>query len=186
MHFRFKAVSQLRIRPKRLVVVRILSPCGGGKLKRCPKCGADNPNSAWRCQSCGASLFWTLPGLGISSKTRRNPVRWLVLPLILAVIAISFFLMAPLYSSTIVVHVDSTHLVQTVHYRLYIDGDQRAEGDLAPGQTITWTLQYRFSPISSKSIVVSAMATGGALGDTQDERQLTIADDSTYEITLRV
>lgn len=100
-------------------------------------------------------------------------------------IIIGLILIAPFSNATVIIHIHSTHLVQTVHYRLYVDDAQQAEGDLTAGQTVTWTLRHPFSILDNK-ITASVMATGGALGDTHDDHQLTIADGSTYEITLTV
>jgi hypothetical protein len=116
----------------------------------------------------------------------KHPVRDVGLTVIGIVILAAFFLLFPFFTSTLIVNVHSEHIVNTVHYRLYINGAQQAEGDLAAGDTMIWTLYHRFSLLDSSTITVSVMATGGALGDTQDAKQLTIADGSTYEITLNV
>jgi len=158
----------------------------------CKYCGAENPRVKIYCGECGERLgkrsrswkdlaYWNLSP---EEKRRRNlyGVIGLILFLLIAIMFIPFL------DSTFTVHVNSNHLLTQVHYYLYINGDQRADGILNPGDGITWTLAYHYAWQFSNehTATISATGIGGALGDTNDEETLKIVSGNSYELTLTV
>ena len=156
----------------------------------CPYCGADNVDGSRFCRSCGKEL---LAGPRKTSSHPHPSNQWensakvIVGVAIVAIIIILAALALPVQECTLKVTVRSTHLLYSVDYVLYVDGEQRATGTLAPGESIIWTMSYHFPLLpSSKEIVISATSTGGGFGTQTDIESLPVADGNVYYVTLTI
>jgi hypothetical protein len=136
----------------------------------CPKCGVENPVGDF-CGSCGQRLtasIQTTPEMLNKQKgeSRKRTIK--IIAIVVVAVAISIFILsfAPILSEKVVVTIHSDRPYNDVHYLLIINGDIKAEGDLAPGGSdiVSFTLNY---PIinEGKTAIVSAAATDGAYGD---------------------
>jgi hypothetical protein len=154
----------------------------------CPKCGVENPVGDF-CGSCGqrlAASIQTTPEMLNKQKgeSRRRTIK--IIAIVVVAVAISIFVLsfAPILSEKVVVTIHSDRPYNDVHYLLIINGDIKAEGDLAPGGSdiVSFTLNY---PIinEGKTAIVSAAATDGAYGDFV---YITLQEGSTQSVIMSI
>ena len=163
--------------------------------KQCPRCGAVQNSWNWYCQECRQSfipskLEYIVP---YDQATRERVHRGYVMKkwgmaLGAAALLLIVLMFLPLCSSNLTVTVHSTHLTQTVHYQILVNGQLKEEGDITAGNTIHWTIPYQYPWAFSgqQSIEIKGTGIGGGLGDTSDSHSLVVMDGKTYSITLNV
>jgi flagellar basal body-associated protein FliL len=91
-------------------------------------------------------------------------------------------------SAQVIVTIHSTHSIFHVHYVLYLNSDQKAEGDIAAhSSTIqTITLVWPEDQTGLFSAVVLATSSGGGFGDKSNQAIITPVNNGTYPVTLNV
>jgi hypothetical protein len=104
------------------------------------------------------------------------------------IILVAMFAFLPLMTSTLNVTVHSTHLTQTVHYQVLVNGQLKEEGEITAGNTIYWNIPYQFPWAFSgqQSIEIKGTGIGGGLGDTSDSHSLVVMNGKAYSVTLNV
>lgn len=91
-------------------------------------------------------------------------------------------------SATVIVTIQSDHLLFSVDYSLYLNGVLKATGTLNAGSATTKTITHSFLTgiTTTTAVVVLATSTGGGFGDESDQRTLTVANGGTYTVTLTI
>jgi len=89
-------------------------------------------------------------------------------------------------SGTLVVTVQSDHLLVTVTYRVFLDGALRDEGTLEPGQYVEYTFPLAWMSDSCQSHQASADSTGGGLGPESDSEVVSVCSGTTEHVTLTI
>jgi predicted nucleic acid-binding Zn ribbon protein len=115
---------------------------------KCPKCHAEVPDGAEFCDKCGKRLV----------KNSRNKFLVPVIVIVVAIILILAILaLAPIGTARVIVTVHSDHLMNT-NCTVYLDGVERASGNLEPGASFTHDLSVGLEKgIFERSTVVVAM-----------------------------
>jgi len=119
--------------------------------------------------------------------TRRVFVIAIVIVIIiLAILAVSWTV--PMQSASIVVTIQSSHILNAVNYDLYLNGVSVATGSIAAGSSVSQVLTSQFTIWQSGNynVVVLATSTGGGLGATSDQQTITLSSGGSYPITLNV
>ncbi|MDD1770098.1 MAG: zinc ribbon domain-containing protein [Methanomassiliicoccales archaeon] len=161
-----------------LVFVR---PEGAQTTTVCPSCGASNPQGAANCGSCGKNFADEIAAIRKRERTRLTiAISAIVIALIL------FALFVPYNHATLLVTVHSTHDTETVHYFIYVNGEQRGEGDMPSGYSGTWTIECGWSNTGSNTMTVQTTSTGGGLGPVQDSKTISASAGGVYSISLNV
>jgi hypothetical protein len=91
-------------------------------------------------------------------------------------------------SASIVVTIQSSHILNAVNYDLYLNGVSVATGSIAAGSSVSQVLTSQFTIWQSGNynVVVLATSTGGGLGATSDQQTITLSSGGSYPITLNV
>ncbi|HVO78244.1 MAG TPA: hypothetical protein VMS79_05185, partial [Methanomassiliicoccales archaeon] len=87
--------------------------------------------------------------------------------------------------ATLEVTVVSTQTTETVHYSLYVNGQLRGEGDMAPNNETIWTLEVGWSNTGSSTFTVTTDSVGGAT-PVHDSKTVTADVGGFYRLTLTV
>lgn len=156
-------------------------PEGAQTNKVCPSCGASNLQGAATCGSCGKNLAAEITAI---RKRERNRVTIAILVVVIAILMFALFV--PYNHATLKVTLSSTETIVPVHYSINVNGVQRAEGDIPPGNETTWTIEYGWSNTGSNSVTVQTISTGGGLEPVQDSKTITVSAGGLYSISLNV
>jgi predicted nucleic acid-binding Zn ribbon protein len=146
---------------------------------KCPTCGADALEGAEFCDKCGKRLI-------------KRPRSKFLIPVIVIIVVIVLILailaLAPIGTATVIVTVYSTHTVYTIHYTVYLNGAERASGDLAPGASFTHDLSVGLGKgiFEKSTIVVLATSTGGGFGAVSDQQTVSLGNGESVSVTLNV
>jgi len=91
-------------------------------------------------------------------------------------------------SATVLATVHSTHSLFSVHYILYMDGVEEAQGDLAAGSSITHSIyvSFLYGVHNYTTVTVLATSTGGGFGATSDQANISVVNGETYPVTLNI
>jgi hypothetical protein len=91
-------------------------------------------------------------------------------------------------SALVVVTIHSTHSIFEVHYVLYLDSNQKAEGDIAAHSSViqTMTLVFPENQTGLYKAVILATSSGGGLGNKSDQVVVTPVNNGTYPVTLNI
>jgi hypothetical protein len=91
-------------------------------------------------------------------------------------------------SATVLATVQSTHLINSVHYTLSLNGFEKAQGDLTAGSSAThWMTVNFFYGVNNYTIVtVLASSTGGEFGAVNDQFTGNLVNGQTYPVTLNI
>lgn len=173
----------------------------GRWTKVCPRCGVTNGWTVTYCVECGQSLraadmedvmpydestrktFQEVHG----KKLQRTLRRWSYLMAVVIVIILLSLMFAPLSTSTLNVAVSPSSLTQSEHYEIRIDGGFVAQGDIAPGSIVIWTIPYHFAwAFSGQHYITVEAALGDGTGDHVASRSFTVNDGGTYSVTLNL
>jgi hypothetical protein len=84
--------------------------------------------------------------------------------------------------------VQSTHLINSVHYTLSLNGVEKAQGDLAAGRSAThWiTVNFSYGVNNYTTVTVLATSTGGEFGATSNQFTGNLVTGQTYPVTLNI
>jgi ribosomal protein L40E len=155
-------------------------PEGAQTNKVCPSCGASNLQGAANCGSCGKNFADEITAI---RKRERNRMTIAILAVVITILMFALFV--PYNHATLKVTLSSTETIVTVHYHIYVNGVQRAEGDMPPGNETTWTIEYGWSNTGSNSVTVQTTSTGEQ-GLVQDSKTITVSAGGIYSISLNV
>lgn len=165
---------------------------GSGDPMRCNRCGGNIPDNSRFCAYCGQQ-FYAQNNMQFNQPSwqrKQGSSAWKgVLAVVVLLIALYLGAMyLPVCDTTLNVKVSSSHILYSVHYQLLVNGVVREEGNLGPGASYIWTLDYKFpwAFTGQQSIVIKGTGTGGGLGDTSDSHSLTVVDGQTYSVTLNI
>jgi ribosomal protein S27AE len=173
--------------------VRLERSWWGGKL--CPRCGLINGIFNMRCQACKQSLNESEIANVIpydqttrAKVHRRYTLKVLAIVPIVLITLVLIFAILPTNASYFQVTVHSTHLTQTVHFQILINGNEVQEGDITAGNTYFLTIPYKFPWMftGQQSIVIKGISYGDGLGDTTDSQSLTVVNGMSYSVTLNI
>lgn len=91
-------------------------------------------------------------------------------------------------SATVLATVHSTHLINSVHYTVSLNGVQKAEGDLAAGSSVThsMTVSFLYGVNNYTTVTVLATSTGGGFGAVSDQFSGNLVNGQTYPVTLNI
>jgi hypothetical protein len=106
---------------------------------------------------------------------------------ILIVIAAGYLFVLNGNHATLKIDVYSTHILADTEITVYVDG--KNIGTYATGNLSGWTIthDYSFSIFDdSKSIMVSAVSTGGFWGTQTDQKAVLVKNGGVYHIELYV
>lgn len=163
---------------------------------RCHNCGTDNHDGAEFCGACGHRVkerkFWSFKDQAywnLSPEEKKVRLKHTSIAIIMAIVAIlvlAAFL--PVCHADLKVTVTSEHILASVDYVIYVNGDQVAEGTLPAMESQTWTIPYEFAWMFSgkKDITITATSIGGGLGTQTDSEALLVADGNAYYVTLTI
>jgi predicted nucleic acid-binding Zn ribbon protein len=146
---------------------------------KCPKCNAEVPDGTEFCHHCGKRLIKRKT----SKYLRIGAVAAIAIVVILLVLAF-----APIATARVIVTVHSDHSVYTISYKVYINGEPKAEGSLAAGASRTHTIDVQLGTgiFSESTVVVMASSTGGGWGATSDQTTLKLSYGDSEAVTLRI
>jgi len=109
---------------------------------------------------CGA-IFWVIAADG----GRHNPLN---------------------NTDEIVITVESTHILFSANFTLYIDGEAKDSWTMGPGTSkifkYTITLPKSHGPTA---MIISVISTGGGLGNQGDSKTITVGTGNIHNVTLR-
>lgn len=161
----------------------------------CPKCGAVQNKLNWYCNVCGQSFrngemnnVVPYDQQTVERLHRRHRNLSIAASVFVVALILVTIMFAPFCQSTIYVTVSSEHIIASVDYVIYVDGEQVAEGTLPALTSQTWTVPHKFAwAFSGKAdVTISATSTGGGFGTQTDSEALLIAADNAYYVTLTV
>lgn len=91
-------------------------------------------------------------------------------------------------SAQVIVTIHSTHSIFSVHYVLYLNSDQKAEGDIPAHSSVIQTIELIFpeNQTGLYSAVILANSSGGGFGDKSDQAVVTPVNNGTYPVTLNI
>lgn len=106
----------------------------------------------------------------------------IIIIVILAVVFIAF----SRSDATLEIYVNSTHLIFSVSYNLYVDGSLVDSDTLSAGYYVHYTYAYHWSSSDSTTMTVSATSTGGGFGSESDSKTMTVWDGGSYTVNLYI
>jgi len=124
----------------------------------------------------------TQPTQQTRSKKRTGAV---IVVVIVVVVAVIGFLMIS-KSGKIVVTVSSTHVLNDVEYRVFLDGQLRQSGTLPALQSIQFTFDITWLIDSCRTHEVSADSTGGGLGQQSDSESVELCGGTVEQVALLI
>ena len=89
-------------------------------------------------------------------------------------------------SATLHINVNSTHLLYSVSYNLYVDGSLIDSDTLSAGYYMAVTYTYHWASQSSTTITVSATSSGGGFGSQTDSDSVLVSDGGSYTVNLYI
>lgn len=164
---------------------------------KCPGCGRDIGEGSRFCEHCG----FQIPGGAQSTQPWKpliaQPPRekshvaliiGVVIVAIVVILAVVFltFLQFSGSTATLNIYVNSTHILYSISYNVYVDGSLIDSDTLTPGYYMHYSYTYHWSSSDSTTVTVSASSTGGGLGGESDSKAVTVTDGGTYTINLYV
>jgi hypothetical protein len=149
----------------------------------CQYCGHD-----YRHQQIGGQPFPTpthRKGTSVGTIVAGIVIAFAIIVVIILVLA---FIGSQVVGSnaTINIYVNSTHLLYSVSYNVYIDGSLIHSGTLNPGYSAYAPYSYHWSSSDPTTITLSATSTGGGLGSQSDSKSLVVSDGGTYTVNLDI
>lgn len=165
--------------------------------RNCVSCGRAIAWDASLCQYCGHDYRHqqtrgqpvprTTPSKGTSVGTivAGIIIAFVIIAVILAVIFFAF----PQFSgstATLNISVNSTHILLSISYNVYVDGSLIDSNTLGPGQYMQYSYTYHWTSSDPTTVTVSATSTGGGFGGESDSKAVTVTDGGTYTINLYV
>ncbi len=165
----------------------------------CRSCGAEVNNNAKFCPHCGSKRIDMEAVAATSDKSKDASAGTAILMLVIVVILIGFgvkaiitlgqegaFVDTPLYDNSILtIRVESTHIIYSADYELFIDGDNVESFRLAPG--MYYEVIYKFSTLVTEPdrfIEIKVISTGGGIGTQSDSAMVLIGTGQNYNMTL--
>ena len=108
--------------------------------------------------------------------------------IILVILAVIFFAFPQFSGSTATlnIYVNSTHILYSVSYNVYVAGSLIDSDTLAPGYQVYYSYTYHWSSSDPTTVTVSATSTGGGFGSESDSKAVMVTDGGTYTINLYV
>lgn len=106
----------------------------------------------------------------------------IVIVVIIALIGFSYLFAG---KATLKVSVNSTHILFSVNYELYIDGNLKKSGVLTPAQYVTFTFTV-YPGTSCHTYNVFASSTGGGFGGQSDSENVRLCGGETESVSLYV
>jgi len=90
--------------------------------------------------------------------------------------------------ATLLVTVQSNHLLFSIDYELFIDDTLEKTGTLSAGSSITYSFDCDFliGTSSTDQVVVSAFSSGGGFGDESDQKTVILQNGGTSTVTLTI
>jgi len=167
-----------------------------GMALKCPGCGRDIREDARFCEHCG----FQIPGGAQSTQTWKPAIApppaekshaalivAVVIVALVVILAVVFLAVVSTGSSaTIVITVNSTHILYSVECRIFVGNSQIASGTLDPGHYVSYTHTYHWLSSDPTTVRVSATSTGGGLGSESDYDDITVSNGGTYTVDLYV
>jgi hypothetical protein len=108
---------------------------------------------------------------------------------VIIVVIVVIALIAALYffggQATLKINVNSEHILFSVDYELYIDGELQDSDSLSPGQYMEYTFTLHPGP-SCATYNVFASSTGGGLGGESDSENVRLCNGETKSVDLYI
>lgn len=164
----------------------------------CDSCGSENNIDSLYCWNCGTKINGNVAKANhIQEKSHSGMKTYAVI--------IAFFLVAVFLGNsfinlegsfenpplpipntcTLVITLESYHVLFSVDYKLYVDGKLVRQGNLPALHYVTFTMPFTFWG-DSKSIVIYATATGGGFGQTSDSRNIVVQPNNVHNVNLLI
>lgn len=146
---------------------------------KCPKCGTDALEGSEFCDKCGKRLV-------------KKPRSKFLVPVIVIIVVIALILailaLAPIGTARVIVTVHSDHTSYAIHYFVYLNGVERASGNLEPGASFTHDLSVGLGKgiFEKSTVVVLATSTGGFWGSESDQETVVLGNGESVSVTLNV
>jgi hypothetical protein len=109
-------------------------------------------------------------------------VGWIIVIVIVIIVALALPYLIP-KKGTIVVNVNSSHILYSINYRIFIDGTLKDTGSLSAGYYVKYTYSMLFWD-SCHNYNVYGDSTGGGLGATSDSKSITLCNGETRQVDL--
>ena len=180
-------------------------------VKTCPSCGTTNSLDAMQCMRCGTMLpqiqqpmqYQQQPQYAPQYQSQYPPQQppqkegshnaW-VIGVAVAVVAIVILVIILASSggvlggssATLHINVNSTHLLFSVSYNLYVNGALIDSDTLAAGYYMAITYTYHWASQSSTTITVSATSTGGGFGSQTDSESVLVSNGGSFTVNLYI
>ncbi|KQM09898.1 hypothetical protein AOA81_06605 [Methanomassiliicoccales archaeon RumEn M2] len=165
----------------------------------CRSCGKEVDNNTKFCPHCGSKRI-DMGSVAAEAQTESGMslgATLLILAIVVILLGIGIKVFAgaaergalldtPLYdTSTIVVRVESTHILYAADYELFIDGDSIDKFRIGPGMYYEGTYKFGFLITEpDRNVVVRVVSTGGGLGMQTDSAIILIGTGANYNLTL--
>jgi predicted nucleic acid-binding Zn ribbon protein len=146
---------------------------------KCPKCGTDALEGAEFCDKCGKRLV---------KKPRSKFLVPFIAIIVVIILILAILALAPIGTARVIVTVHSDHILNTIHYTVYLNGAERASGNLEAGASFTHDLSVGLGKgiFEKSTVVVLATSTGGGLGSVSDQETVSLGNGESVSITLNV
>jgi predicted nucleic acid-binding Zn ribbon protein len=146
---------------------------------KCPKCGTDAPDGAEFCDKCGKRLV---------KKPRSKFLVPAIAMVVIIILILAILALAPIATARVIVTVHSDHSIYTVSYKVYINGEPKAEGSLEAGASRTHAINVQLGTgiFSESTVVIMASSTGGGFGAESDQQTFLMVNGESVSLTLNV
>jgi len=179
-------------------------------VKYCPSCGTTNSMDAMQCMRCGTMLPQIQQPMQYQQQpqyqTQYPPLQpapkagshnaWVLVVAIAVIAVVAVIILFALFASTggiiggssatLHIYVNSTHLLYSVSYNLYVDGSLIKSGTLGAFQTILISHTYHWASQSSTTITISATSTGGVFGSQDDSDSALVSNGGSFTVNLYI
>jgi hypothetical protein len=118
------------------------------------------------------------------ARSKKHTGIIIVVVIVVVVALIGFFMISK--NGKIVVTVTSTHLVNDVEYRVFLDGQLKYSGTLSPLGSIQYTFDITWLVDSCQTHQVSADSTGGVLGPQSDSESVELCGGTVEQAALLI
>jgi len=108
-----------------------------------------------------------------------------VVVVVIAVIALAFLAIGG-SQAELTINVNTTHLLESVDYVVYVDSRLIDSGTLDPGYYVHLSFTYHWTSGEATVVRVSATSSGGGFGTQNDYEDVVVSDGGAYTVNLYI
>ena len=162
--------------------------------RNCVACGRPIAWDAQLCPYCGKDYRYQQPSVQVAPPAQARTgtsVGTIVAGIVIAAVVVMVILAIVFFAfsrstATLNIYVNSTHILFSVNYNLYVEGSLVDSGPISPGYYVYYTYTYDWSSSDPTTVTVAADSTGGGWGSVSDSETLVVSDGGSYTVNLYI